>query len=128
MEEVDATDDRLSQQSAIRSYRFLAGTILLVINVIGGAFILFKHLDYLPFGAVGCLIAGLVVLVSSWRFTLRRREHISLLLAGKNESSKEKSMGEAFSFSMDVLENGMLLANIVAMMFLATVAQVLSGR
>jgi|SRR5271155_4223089 len=126
--DVDATGNRVFQRSANRSYRFLAGTVLLVINVFGGSFLLFRHLDYLPFGAVGCLVAGIILLATSWWLALRFRERVTLLLNGKNGHSKDNSITEALMASAHVLETGILVTNIVALMFLTTLAQVLSSR
>src|SRR5208337_521183 len=76
-------------QPAIRSYRFLVGTILLCINVAGGALMLVRHLDILPFGAAGCLVAGMTLLVSLWWRSRRHHERISLLMARKRESPEK---------------------------------------
>lgn len=114
-------------QPAIRSYYFLVGTILLGVNVAGGVLMFVRHLNRLPFGAAGCLIAGIVLLVSSWRLALRRHERISLLLTGKQEPLTEKSLTVALSVSADVIETGLLVTNIIALLLLAAIGQVFMG-
>jgi hypothetical protein len=122
------TDNPVSRRSTIRSFRSVVSAALLVINVMGGFFVLFRHLNYLPFGAVGCLVAGLVLLATSWLFALRLRERIVLLLNRKNEDLKQGSITEALLASLDALETGVLITNIVALMFLTALAQMLSKR
>ena len=127
--EIDSTSDpQFFLKPATRSYHFLAGTILLSIDVVGGIAVLVRYLNQLPFGAAAGLVAGIILLVVWWRFMLRCHERLALVIGGREESLMGRPVNAALCASADLIKRGLFITSVMALMLLAALVQVLAGR
>jgi hypothetical protein len=117
---------RVFPRLTVRSYSFLGASIALGIDVAIGVLLLVRHLDHMSFGATGCLVAGILLLVQLWRFTIRRHETISALSA--TEASTQKTVDAVLAASVETMQQGLLLVSIVVLLFLEVIIQMFANR
>ncbi len=121
-------DPQFFLKPAIRSYHFLIATILLGIDVFGAGLLLIRHLQHLSLGAAGGLVAAILFLINWWRFAARRHDDIAVLLATTQGDWTETSTRAVIASSADLIQRGLLLTSILALMLLGALAQVLGNR
>lgn len=105
---------------AIRSGQFLAGTFLVGVDAIGTAILFLRRLNELPFGAVASLVAGIIVLLGSWRLALWQYERIAQALAASGSGESASLLSACAKY----IERGLVMLGLVVLMFLGAVVQV----
>ena len=120
--EIDSPSDlQFFLKPAIRSYHFLAGTVLIGIDVAGGTLVLFKNLTRLSFGATACLTVGIFLLISSWGLALRQHERLSIFVAANQASLAERPVKVLVCAAADLIQRGLVLTSIAGMMLLVAI-------
>jgi len=105
---------------ALRSGQFLAGTFLVAVVTIGTAVLLLRRLNVLPLGTAGSLIAGVLLLIGSWRLALWQYERIAQVLAARDSGESTPLLSACARY----IERGLVMLGLAALMFLTALVQV----